>query len=79
MNKSVGILKQRGSAGECELGQDGKVKSIFSIRWWQMLQSFVKYEWTVENEIGMETNIWEDTATLRAFEVLNKYEYNNSV
>ena len=44
-----------------------------------MLQSFVKYEWTVENEIGMETNIWEDTATLRAFEVLNKYEYNNSV
>lgn len=44
-----------------------------------MLQSFVKYEWTVENEIGMETNIWEDTTTLRAFEVLNKYECNNSV
>lgn len=44
-----------------------------------MLQSFVKYEWTVENEIGMETNIWQDTTTLRAFEVLNKYECNNSV
>lgn len=44
-----------------------------------MLQSFVKYEWTVENEIEMGTNIWEDTTTVRAFEVLNKYEYNNSV